>query len=135
MLSEPRRRYVLYCLDRYSTPMELADVAELVLVWEHAGCPDDYLRERLYTYNDLYHEHLPVLCEADLVEYDQSEDVVSPGPAAAEVEPALERYRRSDLGDVPGGTRNGHGDALAGPSPTDPTGRDGDVSGGSSPLE
>lgn len=99
-LAHDRRRYLLYCLHLYSGSMRLADVAEQVLVWEHETGPEDYLRERLYVYNDLYHEHLPVLREADLVAYDQREDAVGLGPAAAEVEPALERRLSAELGDL-----------------------------------
>jgi cytochrome c oxidase subunit 2 len=46
--------------------MTLADVAEQVLVWERGGTPENSIRERLHTYNDLYHEHLPILREVDL---------------------------------------------------------------------
>lgn len=99
-LSDDRRRYLLYCLYLYTPPMKLADIAEQVLVWETEEEPEDYLRERLYLYNDLYHEHLPVLREADLVEYDQREDAVDLGPAAAEFEPALERQLSAELGDL-----------------------------------
>ena len=99
-LAPDRRRYLLYCLYLYSNRMTLADVAEQVLVWERGNGPEDYLRERLYVYNDLYHEHLPVLCEVGLVEYDQCEDVVSLGPAASEFEPALERHLSAELGDL-----------------------------------
>lgn len=100
LLDHDRRRYLLYALHLYSTPMGLADVAEQVLVWEHEGEPEDYLRERLGVYNDLYHEHLPVLREAGLVTYDQGEDVVDLGPDAAAVEPALERHLSAELGDL-----------------------------------
>ena len=112
-LAHARRRYLLYCLHLYSNPMRLADVAEQVLVWEHEDEPDDYLRERLYTYNDLYHEHLPVLREADLLEYDQREDVVRLGSAADEYEPALERHLSAELGDL----LHAEHSAFEGPSP------------------
>lgn len=99
-LGHDRRRRLLYCLHLYASPMKLADVAEQVLVWERENRPEDYLRERLYTYNDLYHEHLPVLREADLVEYDQRDDMVGLGPAAPEFEPVLERHLSAELGDL-----------------------------------
>lgn len=99
-LTHERRRHLLYCLYLYSGPMELADIAEQVLIWGCENEPGDYLRERLYVYNDLYHEHLPILREAGLVEYDQCEDVVGPGPATAEFEPALERHLSAELGDL-----------------------------------
>lgn len=99
-LAADRRRYFLYCLHLYSTPMTLADVAEQVLSWEHAGRPEDYLGERLRLYNDLYHEHLPVLVEAGLVDYDQGDDMVTLGPEAAAFEPRLERHLSTELGDL-----------------------------------
>lgn len=107
-----RQRYLLYCLYRYSTPLKLADVAEQVLVWEREGHPEDYLRERLHTYNDLYHQHLPVLREAGLVTYEQCDDTVRPGPALSEAESELEWYLASELGDLLSAEREAFGDGV-----------------------
>lgn len=112
-LAHDRRRHVLYCLYLYTSPMKLADVAEQVLVWEQGDDPGDDLRERLHTYNDLYHEHLPVLRRAGLVAYDQRDDMVGLGPAASEFEPVLERLLSEELGDLLHAER----DTFDGPSP------------------
>lgn len=113
LLGPDRRRYLLYCLHLYSTPMKLADVAEQVLVWEREGEPGDYLRERLRLYNELYHEHLPVLRDAGLVAYDRPEDMVELGPRAAAFEPRLERHLSAELGDL----LHAEHSAFEGPSP------------------
>lgn len=114
LLTHPRRRYVLYCLDRYSTPVKLADVAEQVLVWERGDRPDDYFRERLQAYNDLYHEHLPALWEAGLVTYDQSDDMVGPGPDLEGVRRELARYLSAELDDVLDAERGAFGGVPTG---------------------
>jgi len=100
LLSHRRRRYVLYCLYTYSNPMTLADVAELITRWESDGHADDHLRDRLRVYNDLYHDHLPALCDADLVVYSQAEDMVDLGPAGRALEPTIESRYAAEIGDV-----------------------------------
>lgn len=114
LLSHRRRRYVLYCLYAYSNPMVLADVAELITRWENDGRTDDHLRDRLRVYGDLYHDQLPVLCDADLVVYSQEEDMVDLGPAGRALEPTIESRYAAEIGDVsravvdtPGAERSG----------------------------
>lgn len=116
-LAHDRRRYLLYCLHLYSTPMKLADVAQQVLVWEREDEPADYLRGRLRVYNDLYHDHLPALCEAGIVEYDQEDDMVDLGPAAPGVEAELERHLSAELGDLLHAEGNAFERAPPGPFP------------------
>lgn len=65
-------------------------IADQLTVW--TGSPStnaQYLRERLLIYNALHHDHRPVLCDADLVTYDQEDDMVDLGPAADQVKPAV----------------------------------------------
>jgi len=99
VLDDRRRRYLLYCLGVATTPLCLPDVAHQVTVWEQEGwdiCPDD----RLETYMSLYHDHVPALASADLVRYEQSEDVVALGPAADRLSPPLWRRLRDDVGEL-----------------------------------
>lgn len=100
LLSHRRRRYVLYCLYIYTNPMTLPDVAELVTRWENDGRTDAHLRDRLRIYNDLYHDHLPALCDAGLVGYSQAEDMVDLGPAGRALEPIVESRYSAEIGDV-----------------------------------
>lgn len=86
-----RRRYLLYCLRLYSNPVRLSDVAYQITVWEGQDTGEDIAKERHRTYMSLYHDHLPELVEADLVAYDQQEDVVELGPREDEIADALDR--------------------------------------------
>lgn len=92
-------RHLLYCLYVYTTPMKLPDVADQITVWDE-DADGDYLEERLRIYDTLYHDHVPALCEADLVEYDQRTDTVDLGPAAEEAEPAVERVFLTEVDEL-----------------------------------
>lgn len=97
LLAARRRRYMLYCLYLYANPMRLPDVAEQVTTWEHGTPSESMLDERLRTYNDLYHTHVPKLADADVVAYSQDEDMVELAPNATHVRPYLERAADRDL--------------------------------------
>lgn len=90
-LSNQRRRYALYCLYRYETPMALADLTDEIIRMETDVPPTAVpeIRERAYTH--LYHRHLPKLAEVGLVSFDMNENLVSLGDAADEVKPYLQR--------------------------------------------
>lgn len=101
LLAHRDRRYLLYCLVLYTPPVPLAMIADQLAVWTHAPRPEaQYLRERLRIYNALYHDHLPVLCDADLVTYDQEDDMVDVGPAAERVEPVLSRALSAEIAEL-----------------------------------
>lgn len=78
VLSHERRRYALYCLRKYRTPMALADLADEVARLEHGTRPLTEISEeevkRIYV--DLYHSHVPKMEDANLLEYDQERDSV-----------------------------------------------------------
>lgn len=78
ILSHKRRQYILYCLDRYQTPMALADLADEVARLEHdvatlLQIPKEDVKQ---IYIDLYHSHLPKMEDANLLEYSQDQDTV-----------------------------------------------------------
>ena len=102
LLSNRRRRYLLYCLHMYANPLKLPDIAHQVTVWERSDSPELCLKTRLKTYMSLYHEHLPKLEGADLVRYEQDGDMVALGPAADRIVPSLERQLRRDIDDLLG---------------------------------
>ncbi|MDS0282863.1 DUF7344 domain-containing protein [Haloarcula onubensis] len=102
LLSDRRRRYLLYCLHMYANPLRLPDIAHQVTVWERPDSPSVCLRERLETYMSLYHDHLPTLTDADVVEYEQDEDMVELGPAADRLRPSLETRLRRDIDELLG---------------------------------
>lgn len=78
ILSQKRRLYALYCLERYQTPIALADLADEVARLEHDSStlhqvPKEAVK-RIYL--DLYHCHIPKIEEANLLEYNQEHDLV-----------------------------------------------------------
>jgi len=100
LLADRRRRYLLYCLHLYANPLRLPDAAHQVTVWEQPGGSDVCLERRLETYMSLYHDHLPILTGADLVRYEQGEDMVELGPAADRITPPLESRLRRDVDEL-----------------------------------
>jgi len=102
LLSDRRRRYLLYCLHMYANPLRLPDIAHQVTVWERPDSPGVCLKARLETYMSLYHDHLPTLRDRDVVQYEQTEDIVELGPAADRLTPSLERRLRRDIDDLLG---------------------------------
>lgn len=97
LLSAHRRRYTLYCLYLYANPMRLSDVADQVTEWEHGRPGDELLEERLRTYNDLYHCHVPKLADADVIGYSQEENMVELASNVDPLRPYLERTVEKDL--------------------------------------
>lgn len=77
-LADERRRFILWCLQTYETPMELIEIAEEIVVLETdtevANGPDVGL-ETVHT--SLYHVHVPKLADAGIVDYDPDRDVVT----------------------------------------------------------
>jgi len=102
LLDDRRRRYLLYCLHLYANPLRLPDIAHQVTVWERPDSPGVCLKTRLKTYMSLYHDHIPKLTGADVVRYEQDEDVVELGPAADRITPSLETRLRRDIDDLLG---------------------------------
>jgi len=91
LLSSRFRRYLLYTLSMYPTPVSLPEIADAVTALEHGTPPEEHLDERLEIYTSLYHNHVPRLADAGVVRYDQSDDTVDLGPNAADMVPLLER--------------------------------------------
>ena len=72
-LTHRRRRLILYYLHDRSGPVEADELARQVLAWETntaVGNITDNDCERVVT--GLYHNHLPKLADAGLIEYDQA---------------------------------------------------------------
>jgi hypothetical protein len=76
LLSNSRRRHIVRCLKEHAT-LTLADVAEEIAVRERATTIDQIDPETVQdVYHSLYHVHVPKLERADLVLYDQDQDLV-----------------------------------------------------------
>jgi hypothetical protein len=97
LLTDRRRRYVLYCLQRRQGPVSLADIVDQITVWE-TGCQGERRPKlRLQIYNSLYHEHMPVLREANIVDYDQDEDLVRFGHVDPQVRAEIQRAYQEEV--------------------------------------
>jgi hypothetical protein len=97
LLSSHYRRYLLYGLSKYTTPVSLAVLTDTVTGLEHGTPVEQYRDERLRIYTSLYHNHLPRLVDAGVVQYNQSEDTVDVGPNAPALVPLLESTIKHDL--------------------------------------
>ncbi|MHC3380141.1 DUF7344 domain-containing protein [Haloarcula sp. H-GB5] len=97
LLSSHYRRYLLYGLSQYTTPVSLAVLTDTVTEFEHGTPAEQYRDERLKIYTSLYHNHLPRLVDAGVVQYNQSEDLVDIGPNAPALVPLLESTIDHDL--------------------------------------
>lgn len=76
LLSNSRRRQTMRCLKEHAT-LTLADVAEEIAVRERSTTINEIDAEVVQdVYHSLYHVHVPKLERADLVIYDQDQDLV-----------------------------------------------------------
>ncbi|GCF12922.1 hypothetical protein Harman_08570 [Haloarcula mannanilytica] len=96
LLSSRYRRYLLYALSQYTTPVSLAVLTDTVTEIEYGTPVEEYRDERLDIYTALYHNHLPRLVDAGVIRYDQSEDTVDVGPNAPALVPLLESTLEHD---------------------------------------
>ncbi|WP_135303812.1 DUF7344 domain-containing protein [Haloarcula amylovorans] len=91
-LAARERRLALSCLQDHQT-LTLADLTELVLERTDEAdittVSEDRIRD---TYFALYHTHVPILEESDLVRYDQTDDLVT---VTERVRPALSSVREN----------------------------------------
>lgn len=79
VLADPRRWGVIACLEKYRTPMTLADMADEIAIWKHEKALTDIPPEDVKSvYVDLYHHDIPLLERAELVTYSQEQDMVTP---------------------------------------------------------
>ncbi|GAB3671468.1 DUF7344 domain-containing protein [Halopiger thermotolerans] len=79
LLADERRRLLLAVMTSHGEAITLPDAAEEVAVRETGRAVTDLSGERVAdTYLSLYHDHLPRLVDAGLLEYDQERDLVSP---------------------------------------------------------
>ena len=89
ILSNPRRRYILYYLRQGDQPVKLTTLAEHVAAWENetdVESLEEQQRKRVYV--SLYQTHIPKLDDAGLVEYDSDAGTV----ALAEGATAIDSY-------------------------------------------
>ncbi|APW96495.1 hypothetical protein CHINAEXTREME_01365 [Halobiforma lacisalsi AJ5] len=79
LLASERRRLFLQVMRTYGEAITLPDAAEEVAVRETGDAVRELSAERVAdVYISLYHDHLPRLVDAGLLDYDQERDLVSP---------------------------------------------------------
>ncbi|SER57638.1 DUF7344 domain-containing protein [Natrinema salaciae] len=79
LLADQRRRLLLVVMRSYGEELTLPDAAEEVAVRETGHSVANISAERVQeVYLSLYHDHLPRLVDAGLLEYDQERDLVAP---------------------------------------------------------
>lgn len=77
ILSNPRRRYVLYFLNQHESAIELTDLAEHVAAWENDTTVEELnSKERKRVYVSLYQTHVPKLADHGLIDYDPESGMV-----------------------------------------------------------
>lgn len=96
-LTDSHSRRLLYCLQLYTTPMSLPDIADQLTVWEEGGRGEGFLEQRLQTYQALHHDRLPRLQQADIVTYEPSTELVGLGPAAEEYTAVVETEFETEI--------------------------------------
>lgn len=98
MLSNQRRRHVLYYLDRESGPVSLRDLAEQIAAWENdvAVSELDY-KQRKRVYTSLHQTHLPKLDDAGIVSYDRENGTVTLADRADDLDAYFERVGQYDV--------------------------------------
>ena len=90
LLANQRRRYVLRCLQKFEDRMALTDVADEIARWENETNHTDTSEEEVERVaTSLYHVHIPKLADADIVEYDQEQNVVALLKNAEQLAPFL----------------------------------------------
>lgn len=78
ILSNSRRRYVLYYLRQQTEPVQLTTLAEHVAAWENDTDVESLReQERKRVYVSLYQTHVPKLADTGLVRYDKEEGTVA----------------------------------------------------------
>lgn len=90
---------MLYCLFQFDTPMMLPTIADRVTELEYGAPAETLLDERLCVYMSLYHDHIPLLAEASVVEYSQENDTVDLAENASAIRPQVTSKATQEFGD------------------------------------
>ncbi|SIR81489.1 hypothetical protein SAMN05421858_3901 [Haladaptatus litoreus] len=98
LLTEQRRRLIIDTLQQNEPPLAVADLAKEVTIRENdTSMPEVDDDEVLRTYMSLYHNHIPRLVDAEVVEYEQERDVVGLSKHSEQVADVLSAISDSEL--------------------------------------
>lgn len=79
MLSNERRRCVLYYLQQQNGPVSLSEVVDYVTAWQYDQSITELdSRQRMCVYSALHQAHLPKLDAAGFVDYDTENGTITP---------------------------------------------------------
>lgn len=98
LLSNHRRRYVLYYLRNNGDGAELGNMAEIMAAWENDVPREEVTydqRKRVYT--SLQQVHLPRMDDMGVVRYDDREGMVQMGAAVEDLDIYLEVVEDDDI--------------------------------------
>lgn len=84
--AEKRRQYALTYLAQKPAAIHLGDLAEYIAIKEDTPSYDWYQRILV----DLHHQHLPHLCDAGLVRYDEETELIELAVDRGEITPYLQ---------------------------------------------
>lgn len=98
LLSNPRRRFILYYLRIASDSVKLPDLAKEIASWEY-DTPIEELKdkEQKRAYVSLYQTHVPKLVEAGLVDYDTDDKTLRSTPKTYAIDNYLPRNNHPDI--------------------------------------
>lgn len=86
ILSNARRRYVLYYLRESDGPVELGELARELAAWENETTVEELTKQqRKRVYVSLYQTHIQKLAEAGIVEYDPDSGMVALANGARQI--------------------------------------------------
>lgn len=90
LLANRRRRYLLYALRQYDSPIELSAIAERIAGWEHDVAPEEVSRgEYKSVYVSSVQCHVPKLADAGVVEHNEENHSVVLAGNYEQLEPYL----------------------------------------------
>jgi hypothetical protein len=98
LLSNHRRRYTLHYLQQNGEEATLGELADQIAAWENDITPEDVSydqRKRVYT--SLQQVHLPRMDDSGVVDFDDREGVIEPGPAADDLDIYLEVVQGNEI--------------------------------------
>lgn len=98
ILSNRRRRYVLYFLKGREDPTKLRELSERIAAWENACEPERVTsKERKRVYTALHQSHLPKMDRAGVVDYDPDRGTIELTEATSRFDVYLEVVPRTEL--------------------------------------
>jgi hypothetical protein len=98
ILSNQRRRYVLYYLTRRQESVALRDLAEQVAAWENDLTVEELnYKQRKRVYTSLHQTHLPKLDDADVIDYDRNRGTIALDERSTDLDVYMEVVGEHDL--------------------------------------